>query len=170
MPRRIRYQVAASLDGYIAGPGGEYDWIPRDPDIDFEAMFAEFDVLLMGRKTYETYASGPPTGHRVVVLSRTLRPEEHPGVTVLADHVAEGVEALRREEGKDIWLFGGGETFRSLLGLGLVDQVEVAVVPVLLGGGVSLLPSPAGRATLELRSHRLHPESGIVTLRYDVRS
>ena len=53
MPRRLRYQVAVSLDGFIAGPNGEYDWIVMDPSIDFGALFKQFDTLVMGRKTYE---------------------------------------------------------------------------------------------------------------------
>ncbi|MGB8523533.1 MAG: dihydrofolate reductase family protein, partial [Candidatus Acidiferrales bacterium] len=51
--RRISYHVAMSLDGYIAGPNGEFDWIVQDPDIDFVALFAQFDTLLMGRRTFE---------------------------------------------------------------------------------------------------------------------
>ena len=53
MSRRLRYQVAVSLDGFIAGPNGEYDWIVMDPSIDFAALFKEFDTAVMGRKTYE---------------------------------------------------------------------------------------------------------------------
>lgn len=53
MSRRLRYQVAVSLDGFIAGPNGEYDWIVTDPAIDFAALYKEFDTAVMGRKTYE---------------------------------------------------------------------------------------------------------------------
>ena len=52
--RRLRYQVAVSLDGFIADPEGSADWIPMDPDIDFDALLAQFDTFLMGRRTYET--------------------------------------------------------------------------------------------------------------------
>ena len=51
--RKIVYSVAMSLDGYVAGPNGEADWITMDPEIDFTALFARFDTVLMGRKTYE---------------------------------------------------------------------------------------------------------------------
>src|SRR5690606_10682927 len=167
--RRIRYQVACSLDGYIAGPHGEFDWIPEDPAIDFEALFAQFDTLLMGRRTYEAMRGSESwvRGKEVVVASRTLRPEEHPGVTVVAEDLAGAVNALRERPGKDIWLFGGGELFRGLLELGLVDTVEPAVVPILLGGGIPFLPAPAVRRRLALTGHRGYP-SGIVLLEYEV--
>src|SRR5690606_8066902 len=109
--RRIRYQVACSLDGYIAGPNGEYDWIPIDPDIDFEALYDQFDTLLMGRRTYEEVpVSGPEYGGKqIVVVSDTLRAEEHPGVTVVRGReLARTLDTMRRQPGKDIWLFGGG--------------------------------------------------------------
>ena len=164
--RRVRYQVACSLDGYIAGPDDEYDWIVMDPDIDFAALFAEFDTLLMGRRTFEVTGSSP--GMNVFVFSRSLRQEDHPGVTIVSDRVEETVDELRRQPGKDIWLFGGGELFRSLLELGCVDTVEPAVIPVLLGGGRPLLPSPAVRRSLSLRGRRIFERSGIVLLQYDV--
>jgi dihydrofolate reductase len=78
------------------------------------------------------------------------------------------VAELRAKPGKDIALFGGGELFRSLLAAGLVDRIEVAVVPVLLGGGIPLLPPPAGRATLKLRKQRVYETTGIVSLQYDI--
>jgi dihydrofolate reductase len=75
---------------------------------------------------------------------------------------------LRDKPGKDIWLFGGGELFRTMLDAGLVDGVDVAVIPVLLGGGIPLLPSPAKSAKLKLAKHTLYKKSGIVSLEYDV--
>ncbi len=171
--RRVRYQVAASLDGYIAGPHGEADWIPMDPDIDFGALFSQFDTLLMGRRTYEGLAGqggvGMFSGMKVVVASRTLKAADHPKVTVVSEQLHAAVAALRKEKGKDIWLFGGGSLFRSLLELGLVDTVEVAVLPVLLGEGIPLLPSPSARATLTLTRHRVYNKTGTVLLEYAVK-
>jgi dihydrofolate reductase len=170
--RTIRYGVAASLDGYIAGPNGEYDWIPMDPDIDFGALMSRFDTFLMGRKTYEVWSGGGQGGGgdvAVWVFSRTLRPEEHPGVTIVGEGVVERLRELRERPGKEIALFGGGALFRSLLELGQVDAVEVAVLPVLLGGGIPLLPSPAVTRRLELRSHRVYAKTGTVLLDYAVR-
>jgi dihydrofolate reductase len=165
--RRVRYQVASSLDGFIAGPNGEYDWIVMDPDIDFDALFAEFDTLLMGRRTYQMMA-GNSFGKHVVVFSRTLDPAEHPNVTMVADNIRERIDDLRAAEGRDIWLFGGGELFRTLLALDCVDTVEPAVIPILLGAGIPFLPTPAVRTRLALEDHRLYPKSGIVLLKYRV--
>ena len=102
-----------------------------------------------------------------IVFSRTLSQRDHPNITIRAD-AERAVAELRRLPGKDIALFGGGELFRSLLAAGLVDRVEVNVIPVLLGGGIPLLPSPAGRARLRLLKQRVYAKTGTVGLEYDV--
>jgi dihydrofolate reductase len=165
--RRVRYQVASSLDGYIAGPNGEYDWIVADPDIDFKELYDQFDTLLMGRKTFEGVTGGFAKMN-IVVVSRTLRPEDHPGIAVVSAGIKEAVEDLRARPGKDIWLFGGGELFRTLLELDCVDTVELAVIPILLGGGRHFLPAPAVRRRLQFTGQRVYEKSGIVLLCYDV--
>ena len=168
--RRVQYSVAMSLDGYIADPNGGYDWIVIDPEIDFEAMFKDFDTVLMGRKSYDAAVRqggyGMP-GKKTYVFSRTLRQQDCPDATV-SDDVRKTVTALKQEQGKDIWLFGGGELFRSMLDLGLVDAIEVAVIPVLLGSGLPMLPSPATRAKLKLTQERLYQKTGTLLLTYDV--
>lgn len=168
--RKIRYQVACSLDGYIAGPNDEYDWIVADPDIDFQALYDQFDTVLMGRRTFEVAGGRETQGMRTLVFSRSLRQEDHPQITIVSEHIKEVLDELRAQPGKDIWLFGGGELFGSLLQLGCVDTVEPAIVPVVLGGGRPLLPAPAVRRRLSLIEQRLYEKSGIVLLRYDVLS
>ena len=97
--RKVVYSVAMSLDGYIAGPNGEADWIVMDPEIDFAGMMARFDTILMGRRTFEAAqamgggASMP--GVNSVVVSRTLRQEDHPGLTIIAEDVGGAVSRLR---------------------------------------------------------------------------
>jgi dihydrofolate reductase len=170
--RRLRYGVAMSLDGFIAGPNGEYDWIVSDPEIDFAAMFAQYDTLLMGRLTYEVASerskSWESFGQRWIVVSRTMKPEEHPGITILSTGVQEAVAAMKRQPGKDIWLFGGGILFRHLLDAGLMDTVEVAVMPVLLGSGTPLLPE-GQRQTLHLEESKALP-SGILLVSYSIKA
>ena len=161
-----------SLDGYIAGPKGEYDWIVIDPDMDFAAMSAQFDTYLIGRKTFEAMgkmgndAKGTPQ-IKNIVFSRTLKQSDYPHITIKSDAVRVVAE-LRRSPGKDIALFGGGELFRSLLAAGLVDRLEVSLIPVLLGDGIPLLPPPADRAMLKLRKQRLYEKTGTIGLEYDI--
>ena len=168
--RRVRYAVVVSLDGYIAGPKGEADWIIMNPEIDFRALFEQFDTFLIGRRTFEMMVRadrGETPGMKTFVFSRTLQQQDYPGVTVVAEKSEETVAALRAGPGKDIWLFGGGSLFRSLLDSGLVDTVEVAIVPVLLGEGIPLLAPPARQKKLHLTSHKVY-KTGIVSLEYTV--
>lgn len=168
--RKIRYQVACSLDGYIADVDGKTGWIVDEPSIDFGALFDQFDTLLMGRRTYEGLVKDADGfwGKTVYVFSKTLRQEEHPQVTVVSGNPQPMLNEMRSMSGKDIWLFGGGALFQSLLALGRVDTVEPAIIPVLLGGGRPLLPSPAIQQALTLTSHRVFP-SGIIWLEYTIR-
>lgn len=169
--RRIRYLVAMSLDGYIAGPKGEADWITPDPEVDFAALFNEFDTALVGRRTFEAMVdAGRATipGMKLIVFSRTLRQGNYPEVTVVAEKQKEALTSLREKLGKDIWLFGGATLFHSLLEQGFVDAVEVSIVPILLGGGIPLLPTPSARKKLALVGHKIY-KSGIVSLQYAVK-
>jgi dihydrofolate reductase len=168
--RSLRYSVAASLDGFIAGPNGEFDWIVVDPEIDFEAMYAGVSGLVMGRKSYEVSLSTGFAGPKlpVYVYSRTLPEGKRKGVTFARDAVPH-VRALKEgADGKPLWLWGGGDLFRQLAEAGLVDVVEVAVIPILLGGGIPLLPTPGPRLPLHLRSHRLYAKTGTLMLEYDI--
>ena len=168
--RRVRYQVAASLDGYIAGPNGEIDWITRDPDIDFGQIFSQFDTLLIGRGTFDEMVkqgNDDMPGMKLIVFSRTLQEQDYPNVTIVAEKAETVVAELKEKAGKDICLFGGGALFRYLAEAGLVDTVEVAVMPTLLGGGTPLLPGPAPRIALALTSHRIY-KTGIALLEYRI--
>ena len=162
-----------SLDGYIAGPNGEADWIIMDPEIDFRALFDQFDTMLLGRKTFEAAlkqsGGGGMAGMKTLVFSRTLSQEKHRQVVIVSEGAKELLTDLKKESGKDIWLMGGGGLFRSLLDLGVVDTVEVAVIPVLLGGGIPLMPPPGKTAKLKLTKTKTYNKTGIVSLDYALR-
>ncbi len=135
-----------------------------DPTYDFAALWNQFDTLLMGRRTYEVALTRfdpiENLGKKIVVVSTTIDPSQHRGVTLIRSDVPKAVAALKAQSGpspgKDIWLMGGGILFRSLLDAGLVDTVELAVIPVLLGSGVPLLPE-GRRHSLRLVEHRPYP-------------
>jgi dihydrofolate reductase len=169
MARRLRYGVAVSLDGFIAGPNGEFDWIIMDPAIDFSAMYRQFDTAVMGRKTYEVVTGmgeeGSMQGLDVIVFSRTLPPTSKPGLRITNDDPRTMVAELKSKPGGDIWLFGGGELCRTLVDAGLVDSFEVAVMPVVVSTGIPLV-APGGRAKLVLSDYKVLDKSGIVLLSY----
>jgi dihydrofolate reductase len=170
--RRVRYGVASSLDGYIAGPDGQADWILMDPELDFAAMFRQFDTLLIGRRTFAAMAAagqaGAMPGIKTVVFSRTLAQADYPAVTIVSENAGEAVAKLRREPGKDIALFGGGGLFRSLLDAGQVDTVELSLIPVLLGAGIPILPPPYDKVPLKLMAHKVLPATGTISLEYAI--
>lgn len=166
--RSLVYSVAASVDGFIAGPQGEHDWIVFDPSFDFAALWDRFDTLVMGRLTYEVartrFKSLESMGKKILVASTTLDPAQYPGISVVSADLPGAVAELKSQPGKDMWLMGGGALFRALLDAELVDAVEVAVVPVLLGSGVPLVPV-GRRHVLHLAESKATP-SGMIVLSY----
>lgn len=169
--RKVRYSLVMSLDGRISGPKGENDWIVHNPEIDFSEIFSQFDTILVGRRTFDEMARAGRTsipGMETIVFSKTLEQGEYPGVTVVGKDHKKAIDALRKQKGKDIWLFGGGSLFQSLLADKLVDTVEVSVMPVLLGGGTLLLPSPAPRTPLKLENYKVY-KNGTVSLVYSIK-
>ena len=167
--RRIRYQVACSLDGYIAGPNDEFDWIPPEPSFDFDALNAQFDTLLMGRRTFEIVRAAGEGFHgkQVIVASRSLRPADYPDVEIVSQGLESRVQALKTQPGLDIWLYGGGNLFSQLLAWNLVDTVEPAIIPILLGGGVPILSPGTVQQHLTLDRYRAYP-NGMLYLEYTV--
>ena len=169
--RQLRYSVAASLDGYIAGPNGEFDWIVVDPEIDFVAMYAGFSGLVMGRRSYEVFVAtggAPGPGLPTYVYSRTFPEGERDGVTFARDAVAHVRGLKAADDPKPLWLWGGAELFRQLASARLVDGIDVAIIPIVLGSGIPLMPTPGPRLPLRLQAHRLYTQTGTLFLQYEI--
>jgi dihydrofolate reductase len=179
--RRLRYNVAVSVDGFIAPPDGSADWIVHDETIDFEQLYGEFGTFILGRKTWE-YMVGlgdqnPLIGRprdTVVVVSSQMKSVDWPGVTIIeAGAAVKHIAALKAGEGRDIWLFGGGQLAGLCFRAGLVDTVETAIMPVLLAGGAKLIEmtseavSPHGFRLGLVSTQRLE-KSGILMCKYEV--
>jgi dihydrofolate reductase len=168
--KRVRYGVGMSLDGFIADVDDATAWMTADPGYDSRPFLDSVDTVLVGRRSYEVmlrHGVRAYPGLRTYVFSRTLKAAEYPEVDVVAENGATTVATLRAGSGKDIWLCGGGELFRTLLEADLVDTVEVGVSPILLGRGRPLLPSPGPMRKLELTDERAFP-SGLLILHYAV--
>jgi len=166
--RRVRYAVAASLDGFIAGPSGEADWIGTDPEFDFGELYRRFDTVVMGSGTFAAFIKGPRADlseMEVYVCSNSLSQKDYPEVSIVRGDPAALITELKKKPGKDIWLIGGSKLFRTLVEAGKVDDVEVALIPVLLGDGIPLFWPPYLPTQLTLTAHRVY-KSGRVSLTY----
>lgn len=124
-----------SLDGYIEGPNGEYDWCPPPNQQEMDEFMASIDTIFMGRKSFEMTGPSPFPGKEIVVFSNTI---SHKKVIVLGGDIVSAVKKLKQQSGKNIWLFGGASLTTSLLNAGLIDEIGLAIVPIVLGSGKPL--------------------------------
>jgi dihydrofolate reductase len=168
--RNIILQVAVSLDGYIEGPNGEFDWCFTDQDYGMAAFFKKIDSMFLGRKSYELLKkmgdAAMPGFPRLTeyVFSNTLT-EVRPGAVLINGDLKPKVEQIRNSPGKDIWLFGGASLTASLLHLNLIDEVQLAVHPILLGSGKLLFSNVPNRVPLVLKDTKTY-NTGLVMLTY----
>jgi dihydrofolate reductase len=170
--RKVITCVAVSLDGFIEGPNGEFDCCFMDQDYGLSEFLKRIDSAFLGRKTYELIlsmpdddASGLP-GLKKYVFSKTLKkvPE---GTTLIKNNISSEVIKIKSETGKDIWLFGGASLNTALLNLCLVDELLLAVHPILLGNGKALTGFLDKRNTLKLMDSTRY-STDLLLLRYQV--
>ena len=169
--RKVILGVAVSLDGFIEGPNGEYDWCFTDQDYSLKEFFKRFDTIFVGRKTYEMSSEmeGGSAGFpkfKEYIFSTTLDKVKE-GATLIKEDVKIKVEKIKTEKGKDIWLFGGAGLTTSLMNSGLVDELSLAVHPVILGGGKPLFSNIKDRINLTLIDTRTY-STGLVSLTYNL--
>lgn len=177
--RKIILNLAVSLDSYIEGPKGEYDWCFTDQDYGLHDFFSRVDTILYGRKSYELFGSYIPSENasetekdlmnkmmklKKYVFSTTL--EECEGITVIKGDIEKEVTKIKEEPGKDIFLFGGASLITSFQNLDLIDEYQLAVHPVILGAGLPLFKSISERKYLKLKDTKVY-SSGLVILYYD---
>lgn len=164
--RKIVVNVAMSLDGFIAGPNGEYDWCLTDSDYGMTAFLDSVDCVVMGRKSYEILTQyGPPYPEkRICVFSNTLKDSSFQNVVIVKGGVADYLGHLRGQAGKNIWIFGGSDIIQDLYEYDLVDEWMLSVHPVFLGTGIPLIRSDV-RKNLQLAESITYP-SGLVQCTY----
>jgi dihydrofolate reductase len=168
--RKIVLNVAVSLDGFIEGPNGEYDWCLDDQDYGMTAFFEETDAIFVGRKSYDLISAdtGMFPVQNIYVFSDTLEAEQPGNVTVIrsVDFDAK-VEQILHQEGKNIWLFGGAELITTLLNKNMVSEMLISIHPLILGGGTPLFKNMKDRITLNLISQQNY-STGLLQARYAV--
>ena len=170
--RKIILGLAVSLDGFIEGPNGEYDWCFTDQDYGLKEFFKRTDAVFMGRKSYELMLNmeeGIPGMPKMkeYIFSNTLTRVKDDAILVSGD-IATQVAAIKKEAGKDIWLFGGAGLTSSLINAQLVDELWLSVHPLLLGSGKPLFTGIDKRIHLELADSKTY-STGLVSLTYKLK-
>jgi len=171
--RKVILGLAVSLDGFIEGPNGEYDWCLTDQDYGMKAFFERIDAVFVGRKTYEMSlgmnggGAGMPK-MKEYIFSTTLDSVKK-GAILMKGNIKDEVDKIKKEKGKDIWMFGGANLTTSLMNLGLIDELWLAVHPILLGNGKPLFSGIKERIHLQLTNSETY-SSGLVSLKYSLKS
>jgi dihydrofolate reductase len=165
--RKVVLNLAVTLDGYIAGPNGEYDWCLTDEDYGMTDFLASVDATLMGGKSYRLVIKyGPPYPEFTnYVFTRKEKETPYQNVVLVSEDIPEFVRSLKHKKGKNIWLFGGSEIIHPLLQENLEDELMLSIHPVLLGGGVLLFKELNERKSFRLSDSITYP-SGLVQLIY----
>ena len=175
--RKVILGLAVSLDGFIEGPNGEYDWCFSDQDYGMRDFFKRIDTIFIGRKTYEmtmksdndsTENKGPFSKIKQYVFSNTLKTVDKKSV-LISGKIETKVSKIKKEKGKDIWLFGGAGLTTSFINNKLVDEIMLAVHPILLGAGKPLFKDIQNRVELTLIDSKKY-STGLVQLSYDLKS
>lgn len=180
--RKIILCLAVSFDGFIEGPNGELDWIVFDSEggsalTDF---IKEIDTVLYGRTSYEMWGNPPITEgssefekNFYGALSQmdryvfsTTKDEFEGNAIVVKGGIPELVEKLKKQDGKNIWLYGGASLITTFMNLGLVDEYRIAVMPVIIGKGKPLFKDIENRHKLKLLSAK-PSTAGILELHYE---
>jgi len=185
--RHLIFFMHTSLDGFVAGPNGEMNWIKVDEEIfDFVAtMTDKADAALYGRVTYEMMQSYWPTAgddpdaskhdkehsawyNKVpkIVLSRTLSEEGLSNTTIISDHLSANINKIKEQDGQNILIFGSPRASHSLVSEGLVDEFWLFVNPILLGHGTPLFSDVRERTSLRLVESKTF-SCGVIALHYE---
>ena len=179
--RKTKLQFQMTIDGYIAGPGGEMDWItgPWTDDLNtyVGTLWEDVDTIVLGRKLAEgfipAWESGPPGEDQAsidqmnntpkVVISRSLTESPWRNATVVGRDPADAVNELKASSGGDIMVAGGGTIARELIAKGVLDELHLFVNPVALGAGMPVFPQVDGNQPLRL-VHSQQFECGVIGL------
>ena len=177
--RNIILDLAVTLDGFIEGPNGEVDWCIMDDDMDFNGFISSIDTIFYGRVSYDMWGNFQPDSNsseteksiwsgvhskKKYVFSSKLKHDSN--ATYISSDIAKNVLEIQRQDGKDIWLYGGAKLISTFINLGLIDIYRISVHPTVLGTGKPLFENLKERINLKLIGVNQF-KSGVVQLIYE---
>jgi dihydrofolate reductase len=169
--RKVLLGVAVSLDGFIEGPNGEYDWCFTDQDYGLNDFMKRIDGIFMGRKSYEVArkfeGQNPWKGVKTYVFSNTIKSDSKE-IEIVGGDTAKKISEIKNSKGKDLWLFGGADLTTQFINQKLVDEFWLSIHPILLGAGKPLFQNLNDRKNLELIEHKVY-STGLVSLLYKMK-
>lgn len=173
--KKIKLYIATSLDGYIARPDGNLDWLfkypmPTGTEYGYKDLIDSIDVMVMGGRTYREILKidsiWPYKDKKTYIVSRHTT-ETQENIEFVTQNIISKITELKNEQGRDIWLVGGGELISILLNAGLVDELQISYIPIILGAGIPLLPNNPKESNWKLINSTTY-ESGIIKLDYNI--
>jgi dihydrofolate reductase len=176
--KRVILNLAVTLDGFIEGPNGEIDWCIMDDDMNFDGFIESIDTIFYGSVSYDAWGNFQPDENATAseksmwesihakskfVFSRQDKTSEN--ATFISSDIARKVAEIKKQEGKDIWLYGGASLINTFLDLSLIDVYKLSIHPVALGSGKPLFKDLKERVELKLTDTRVF-KSGVVELTF----
>jgi len=177
--RKVILDVAVTLDGFIEGSNGEIDWCIMDDDMDFDGFLAGIDTIFYGRVSYDAWGNFQPDPNagvaeqllwrsvhkkKKIVFSSQTRQDDK--AAFINSDIAGKVAEMKKQEGKDIWLYGGAGLIKTFIESGLIDRYQMSVHPIALGSGKPLFEDIKKRLELILVKTNIF-KSGVVQLIYE---
>lgn len=177
--KKVILNLAVTLDGFIEGPNGEIDWCIMEDDMNFDAFMASIDTMFYGRVSYDAWGNFEPEGN-AGPAEKTMWQEIHSKnkfvfsgqgrqtekATFITTDIADNVANIKKQGGKDIWLYGGAKLIKTFIDLKLIDVYKISVHPIVLGSGKPLFEDLKERIGLKLIDTRVF-KSGVVELSYE---
>ncbi len=179
--KKIILDLAVTLDGFIEGPNGEIDWCIMDDDMNFDGFLDTIDTLFYGRVSYDAWGNFQPGSNaseteqkiwenvhskKKYVFSSQFRQDDK--AIFISSDIPERINEIKKQNGKDIWLYGGASLIKTFIDLGQIDIYRIAVHPIVLGGGKPLFENLSERINLKLIKTNIF-KSGVVQLIYQTR-
>ncbi|HZV69660.1 MAG TPA: dihydrofolate reductase family protein [Saprospiraceae bacterium] len=184
--RKVILNLAVTFDGFIEGPNGELDWIVKDEEVDFGDILNEIlsdkDIIFYGRVAYEKFGNAQPEAnvspkikdaHKLMnsktkyVFSKTMK-DDNSGAIIIDSDIEQRVLEIKKQVGKNIWLYGGAKIATTFFNLDLVDELRLAIHPVILGKGKPLfqdIDKKQDLTLLEIKDYK----SGVILVKYKVK-